>query len=312
LVFLRASGICKSNPIHLLARTSIIKEGDIFMDTFKLRTKVGVLVLSGLLALSVSCKKDAKPTGPKLEKPAAFPYELFDKVVKAYVDDQGRVNYTELKKSRADLDSFVNYVGQFGPTTASDLFPSKEAKQAYYINAYNALVMKNILDQYPPAPMNDKKTAQVKFFVSTKFIVDGKELNLNQLESDIVRPVFKDPRNHFALNCGALGCPQLPQEAFFPDRLNEQLDRETKKFVMESRNVRVDGDTVSFSDIPCSFYPEDFVEYEKANGGPSDKKQAVLSYFNRYRPDDQKLAGPYKDIKCIPYNWTPNDQALAK
>lgn len=283
-----------------------------------------LLVSLSLLAVPVGCKKNKG--GPVVElpkeKPAKFPYEIFDEVVKTYVNDKGRVDYKGLSGNRKNLDLFVAYVGKYGPETAPDLFPTKQDKMAYYINGYNALVLTNIINRYPPAPKNDGKVAQTNFFVTTKFIVDGKEISLYALENDIVRPVFKDPRVHFALNCAARGCPQLPQEAFVPERLDEQLDRETKKFVMEDRNVYVDAEGIlRLSDIPCNFYPKDFVEYEQANGGPTGdagnkdvQRAAVVSYYNRYRPEDKKLNAPssYKGIKCIPYDWTPNDQAIAE
>jgi Protein of unknown function, DUF547 len=275
-----------------------------------------VLLLGSLLALS-GCKKPMESTVslPK-EKPSKFPYELMDGVQKKYVNDQGRVDYNGLKADSKDLNLFIAYVGAYGPKSSPELFPTELDKQAYYINAYNAFVMSNVLSRHPINPPNIDKI-KLNFFVSTKFKMDGTAINLNNLETDIVRPVFKDPRNHFALNCGARGCPQLPQEAFTPERLNEQLDRETKKFVAEERNVKLDGTTVSVSDIVCNFYPEDFVEYEKSKGTKlsadkkESRKQAIVTYINRYRAEGQALPDPATlTMKCIPYNWTPNDQAL--
>jgi hypothetical protein len=281
------------------------------------RLALGSLLLLGSLLALGGCKKPMEGTValPK-EKPTKFPYEIMDGVQKKYVNDQGRVDYTGLKADHKDLDLFIAYVGAYGPKTSPELFPSNLDKQAYYINAYNAFVMSNVLSRYPINPPNIDKI-KLNFFVSTKFKMDGEAINLNNLETDIVRPVFKDPRNHFALNCGARGCPQLPQEAFTPERLNEQLDREAKKFVAEERNVKLEGNTVSVSDIVCNFYPDDFVDYEKSKGATlsSDKKesrkQAIVTYINRYRAEGQALPDAATlTMKCIPYNWTPNDQAL--
>jgi hypothetical protein len=270
-----------------------------------------------LLALvGAGCKK--KPFEAKVpkEKPAAFPYELMDNVVKAHVNELGRVDYQGLQKDRDSLESLLGYIATYGPESSPELFPTPQDKQAYYITAYNALVLLNVLSRYPIDPPNIDKI-KVNFFYQTTFKVDGKAINLVDLENKIVRPVFKDPRNHFALNCGARGCPALPQEGFVPSRLDEQLDREARKFVLETRNVRLDGKTLYVSDIVCNFYPEDFVEYETSKGTAlnSDKKiakrEAIVSYLNRYRPADQQLPSAADlTMKCIPYDWTPNDQAL--
>ena len=275
-----------------------------------------MLIIGSLLALGGCPKPAASTVSLPKEKPTTFPYEIMDGVQKKYVNDQGRVDYTGLKADKKDLDLFIAYVGAYGPKTSPDLFPTNLDKQAYYINAYNAFVMSNVLSRYPIDPPNIDKI-KINFFVSTKFKMDGDAINLNNLETDIVRPVFKDPRNHFALNCGARGCPQLPQEAFTPERLDEQLDREAKKFVSEERNVRLDGSTVYVSDIVCSFYPDDFVDYEKSKGTKlsddkkESRKQAIVTYINRYRAEGQALPDPATlTMKCIPYNWTPNDQAL--
>jgi hypothetical protein len=293
------------------------KEELIMQSRLQSRLAIGAAFFMGLLALG-GCKKPAIDSGVVLpkEKPTKFPYELMDGVQKKVVNDRGRVDYTALKADHKDLDTFVAYVGAYGPKTSPELFPTNTDKQAYYIDAYNAFVMSNVLSRYPIDPPNIDKI-KINFFVTTKFKMDGADINLNQLETDIVRPVFKDPRNHFALNCGARGCPQLPQEAFVPERLDEQLNREAKKFVSEERNVKLDGTTVYVSDIVCSFYPDDFVEYEKAKGTTisSDKKegrkQAIVTFINRYRAEGQALPDPATlTMKCIPYNWTPNDQAL--
>lgn len=265
--------------------------------------------LMGVLsALQAGCKME--PERPRAEcNVESFPFDALDRVLKKYVNDQGRVDYQGLAQDRDDLDLFLSCVARYGPEQTPEMFPSVKDKHAYYINAYNALVLSNVLSRYPVENIDKIK---INFFYETQFIVDGQTINLYDLENKIVRPVFKDPRSHFALNCGARGCPQLPREVFLGETLDEQLDRETKKFVLEERNARVEGNIVYISDIPCNFYPDDFIEYEKAQGqNPANKREAILSYFNRYRPADQQLPDPSSvKMKCIPYDWTSNDQAL--
>ena len=83
------------------------------------------------------------------------------------------------------------------------------------------LVWKNVLDRLPKLKSVDDE--KVSFFVFTKLLVGGKATNLKDLESDVIRPQFKDPRVHMALNCASAGCPELPAEAFTADKLDAQL-----------------------------------------------------------------------------------------
>jgi len=99
-----------------------------------------------------------------------------------------------------------------------------------------------------------------------------------------------------ALNCMSIGCPRLPREAFTPERLNEQLDREAKLFYNESRNVQVDdaNKVLRLSEI-LKFYTADFLA-----AAPS-----LAAYVNKYR--DSKVPEDYK-VEFIPYDWTINRQ----
>jgi hypothetical protein len=275
-------------------------------------------VLNSFEKQGEEAKANAKPIASTAtlpaEKPEKFPFEIWDRVVKAYVDGNGQVDYQGLQKNRGDLELYVAYVNKYSPETNPELFPTKQDKEAYYINAYNSAVFMNVLDKY--AKLQETKSVYkiVKpFFYESIFVFGGKKDNLYDLENKLIRPTFKDPRIHFALNCASESCPRLPAEAFTGELLDQQLDRETKKFVSEDRNVRVDGDTLMLSQI-FEFYTDDFVEYEKGNGGDASSKEAALvSYINRYRPADKKLpATAAKKVKFIQYDWTPNDQALKK
>lgn len=294
----------------------------------------GAVLLSGALAASAGgcVKQIVKNQGDKAvqeavpltsktklpaEKPAAFPFDIWDRVVKAYVNDKGKVDYQGLAKNRADLDLYVAYIEKYSPVTAPELFPTPAAQEAYYINAYNAFVFMNVLDKYEDVKTkkNIYKIIQ-PFFFKTVFVYGGTRNNLYNLENELIRPQFKDPRVHFALNCASESCPRLPNEAFTPERLEEQLEREAKEFCNDSRNVRLDGNTLYLSEI-FSFYggkdakpDSDFLVYEKAKGtNPPSRDAAIVMYINRYR--DQKLPDHSTlTIKYIPYDWTPNDQSF--
>ncbi len=245
-----------------------------------------------------------------------FPFEGWDKLARSLVDDQGRVDYTRLKKDPTELRVFTNALASAGPSNNPTFFPSPEHKMAYFINGYNGLAMLGVIARYPDIKDLDSILKQKDFFYDTDFKIDGKMTNLYDLENKVVRPMFKKHyvdagagakfgRVHFALNCASASCPQLPAEAFLPAQLEGQLERETRKFVMESRNVSVNDDKkrVRLSKI-FEWYAEDFTD----NSG---KPISQLAWINMYRPEDKQIDTSY-EIEFFDYDWTLNDQKLYK
>jgi hypothetical protein len=232
--------------------------------------------------------------------PAAFPFEDWDALLRKYVDDKGRVDYTALKGNAEDsrtLEKVFAAVAATGPKSHPDAFKSKNAQKAFYLDAYNICVWKNVLSRLGPKFTNVDKE-KVSFFFFTKFVVDGKEINLKDLEGDVVRPTFKDGRVHMALNCASGGCPMLPKYAFVPAKVDEQLSAEAKKFANEKRNVDWDkaANQVKLSHI-FDWYKDDF--------GKEPAK--VIDWINHYRAEGDRIA-PDAKIEYVDYDWTLNDR----
>jgi hypothetical protein len=270
-----------------------------------MRKWVALAVLSvGVFACSLACATVIKPDDALVKAAGpAFPYDTWNALLQRYVDGKGRVDYNALKNNAEDsakLDKVFAAVAATGPTRHPEQFKTPSARLAYYIDAYNVLVWKNVLGRLPKLTNVDKEKAS--FFYFTKFVVDGKEINLKDLEGDIVRPQFKDARVHMALNCASGGCPSLPQYAFTPDRLDEQLSAEARKFCNEPRNVAFDpaSKTLKLSHI-FDWYKEDF--------GKDPAK--VIDWINHYRAPDAKLPSDAK-IEYVDYDWTLNDVGLLK
>ncbi len=247
-----------------------------------------------------------------IEALQGFPHATFDDIVQQHVDGEGRADYTALAADTAKLESFTSTVASVGPNSLKSLFASGDDVLAYYINAYNSLAMLNVLSRYP----NLKTLADItsEFFYFTNVQVDGEETNLYDLENSIIRPYARTyytnngqgsklGRVHFGLNCASASCPKLPSEAFFPDKLEEQLERETRKFVLEERNVTVNktGKKVTLSRI-FDWYSDDFTD-------DKGKKINQLKWINKYRPEDQQLDTSFT-IAFHEYDWTLNDQKL--
>jgi hypothetical protein len=169
------------------------------------------------------------------------------------------------------------------------LFPRDDDRLAFWINAYNAATLDQVLRRWPIRSVHDHK---LSFFVVTRYRVDGRPLSLYAIENDIVRRQFADPRVHFALNCASIGCPRLPAEPFDGATLQAQLERETTRFLNEPRNVAVENGSLVLSEI-FSWYADDF---------PPD----AVAWVRARRPDLDPPEGAKATYR--PYDWALNDQ----
>ncbi|MGD8240938.1 MAG: DUF547 domain-containing protein, partial [Armatimonadota bacterium] len=185
-------------------------------------------------------------------------------------------------------------------------FDSEHKALAYWINAYNAWMLQAVTDAYPTASVKDI-SSDPDVFDTRGRICGGDDLSLNQIENEIVRREFLEPRAHFALNCASMGCPWLPREAFDPKRLDEQLDRETRRFFADPTHLTVDVETrtVGLTAI-LDWYQDDFLNWLREQKGIEDP--AVLDYARLYAPED--VAGSIGDdftVEYLDYDWRLND-----
>jgi hypothetical protein len=242
-----------------------------------------------------------------LRAASKFSYEDWNKVLAKFVDARGYVNYDALAKDRGDLDLFLAAIEKTSPRSSPELFPAKNDQLAYWLNAYNAQVFKGVLARGPEKESVWKGGifSGYSFFVGMDIVLGGEKLNLKKLEDKTVREGFKDPRVHAALNCASKGCPRLPQVAFDPEKLDEQLDEGMRGFVAEKRNVSIDdaAKTVTFSKI-LDWFSGDFAGYEKAHG---DADGTQIDYVNRYRGALPKIPKGYA-MKFFEYDKGVNRQ----
>ncbi len=247
-----------------------------------------------VLLLLVGCASVPRPTSIDIT-PGPPPYDSWGRVLQKFVDDQGRVNFAALANDRADLDRMVAYVYDIGPNNQATLFPTKQHVLAYHINAYNALAMHKVIASGIPETLAGVR--KIGFFALGKVQVGGEAISLYDYENKVIRPL-RDARIHFALNCMSVGCPRLPRDVFLPEKLEIQLDRETRLFFAEARNVSLDAakKTVMLSEI-LKFFTEDFLV----------SAPTLIDYVNRYR--DSKIPDDYK-VEFRDYDWTINRQPI--
>ena len=210
----------------------------------------------------------------------------YARVLQRFVNDQGEVDFAALQEDRFDLDRYVAFIA----STPAESFTNTDDRLAHYINSYNALSMYNVIDS--GIPHTHAGLNKLKFFVLKKFNVGGKSMSLYAYENDIIRKL-NEPRVHFALNCSAVSCPQLPRVAFKGDGLARQLETESLKFFARSENLKIDhASQQAFTNEILKFYSEDFV--------PSHAP-TLIDYMNRYAPG--KIPADYQ-LRFFEYDWT--------
>lgn len=169
--------------------------------------------------------------------PLRPPEEAWARVLKQFVDDQGRVRFAALAANPQDLALYVAWVSERDPAAWPDLFRTPAHLAAYHLNAYNALAIYNMIDFGAPESLSLVDRRQ--FFQNRKLFVGGRPLSLSEYREMIVRGA-NDSRVHFALNNLVASDPRLPREPFRGAALEQQLDREARRFFAEERNLRVD------------------------------------------------------------------------
>ncbi len=211
-------------------------------------------------------------------------YADLSSFLQKYVSSVGRVNYAGIKNDIGRLNSLIKSFESNYPKNEW----SKNQKLAYWINAYNLYTIKLIVDNYPVSSII-KITAKPwdKKFVE----LGGKTYSLNNIENDIIRKQFNEPRIHFALNCASKSCPVLYNKAFKASALSYQLTQQTKNFFTDkSKNDFSDPTNIKISKI-FEWYKADFT-----------KNGTVVDFINKYRTE--KLKSP--KIGYTEYSWELN------
>ena len=251
---------------------------------------MNLVPLMGLIFLTFCSPTVA--TNPYSTPPS---HDIFDDLLKKYVNDAGMVNYKGIQKERAKFNKYLNLLESNAPNSHW----TKNEKLAYWINAYNAYTIELVLNHYPVKSIKDIGSSVKIPFVSTgwdiKFIkIGSEEYNLNDLEHGIIRKRFDEPRIHFALVCAALSCPKLKNEAYDPARLDAQLTSAVKDFLANPiKNEIINQDKAELSKL-FSWYKGDFT-----------KKTSLIEFLNKYAPKkiNEKAKIIYKT-----YDWSLNEQ----
>jgi hypothetical protein len=239
--------------------------------------------------------------------------KAFDQLLDANVRD-GLVYYRALKLERAKLDGYVN---QLASTELDKL--SRDQQLAFWLNAYNALVLRTVIDHYPIQGRSGDYPAKSIRQISGAFErlphkVGGRTLTLDQIEQTVL-PGFKDPRVYLALGRGAMGSGRLRSEAFNPAELEKQLTEIAHECLSRTECVHIDrgANKMSVSSIFSWREKEFSAAYADSAPAPfasrSPIERAVLALLEPKLLTTEKevLEKNTFQLAYIPFDWSLND-----
>lgn len=273
-----------------------------------LKGSAGAALLVAASVASAPAQLRAQDPGP-VGTDALPSHEAFSAILSAVVE-RPRVDYAELVERKDALDGYIETLSGVDPTTLSSA--DRDDRLAFWINAYNACMLRLVAEHYPLTPDGGLFT-RIKNAVAGRpeesvwqiddvfgrehCPVAGEDRSQDEIEHEIIRPSFDEPRIHFAVNCAATSCPVIWPEAYVGERLDVQLDRAVRALVDDPRHFQVGESTVRMNKV-LDWYRDDF-------GGID----GLRAFFAPYLPEEQAriLTDPETEISFFEYDWTLND-----
>jgi hypothetical protein len=257
-----------------------------------------ILSIVALMLLAASAAASAAPAAASQEDL----YAPWARILNEYVDGEGLVDYAGLKQSgMADLEAFMASLASADPAG----FASDEERIAFWINAYNAVVIWQVVERYPLDSVRDVGAlwGLLGGFFKQKYPVAGTRMSADNIEHDTLRAKFDDERIHWALVCAAFGCPRLINEPYRAATLDATLAAQSFEFLRQPRGLQFEAasDTLYLSSY-FDWYADDFRAVA----------DTVLEYVTRYAPDEVAATiaerGGELTIRIMDYDWALNDQ----
>lgn len=270
----------------------------------------GVIACATLGSLA-SCSSDV-PTDFRKVDVKTMSHDAWEGLLQKYLDSSGRVEYAAWKANADDLkalDDYLNMIANASPDSHPQLFPTPRDAMAYWINTYNALVIRAVLEFWPIESVNDVKSGinfvrGQGFFSNRKYLVGGKRISLYDLENKKLR-TLNDPRIHFAINCASRSCPPIDRVAFRAADLDRRLDGRARAFINSDSNVRPDdGEKIVFVSRIFDWYEDDFV-------AALPKGSTIIDYLLLYAgpPLAERLRRAKAEgwkVRPLEYDWGVN------
>ena len=245
-------------------------------------------------------------TGPTISSAAAVPdTAAYARVLKQFVTGDAHVRYAELKADPHDLEGYLDSLASIDAAKV-EAQPEKE-QLAFWINAYNAITLKTIVDNYP---IQGRGLSALRYPTSSirqisdawtdrSWVVAGSEMSLDDIEHQTLRKLFREPRVHMALVCAAFGCPPLRAEPYTGARLDEQLDDQARRYLASPFGMKLEPERrrIAVSAI-FKWFAKDF-----------EKEDGVRSFLTRHAPAASRaaLADSKTKITFLDYDWSLNE-----
>lgn len=228
-------------------------------------------------------------------------FEPWDRLLRQYVDQQGRVDYLAWKTEQPQvLDDWLQSKQDLHLNSQANLME----ELALWINLYNAFTISTILELYPLKSILPKVLgipnwlAFLWFFQRRAYNIFGKRYSLAQIENQILRNKLKEPRIHFAIVCASVGCPLLRAGAYFPEQVTQQLDEDAHRFINNPQKVYYDVDSqILYCSKILKWYRQDFLQV-----APS-----IPEYIRSYLKTDLPLTSSTQ-ISYLDYDWSLNQR----
>lgn len=287
-----------------------------------------IRALIATLALSfgaLACGGPVQRFEPPGVAPQAISHDGYRALLAAYVTADGRVDYGRWQASDEDiaaLDAYLGNITAASPENRPALFAAPADRLSYWINLYNALVLREVIRRWPIGSVRQVKSGAVSylvpgkgFFAGLRFSVGDRSMSLDDIEHQILRGRFADARIHFAINCGSSSCPVLSRDAFDAAQLESQLEQASASFINAPANVAVDHDKrqVMLSKI-FEWYGDDFVAHARRTSGRSgepDARLSLIDFLLIYAHSDlasdlaRAQTGAY-ELRYREYDWSVN------
>lgn len=228
-------------------------------------------------------------------------HDAWDRLLAKYliVKDTGANLFRYSDVTSDDRVALQDYLSDLQSLRISDY--NKSVQFAYWVNFYNALTVNVILDHYPVASIRD-------IDISPGFLADGPwgkklasvegyALSLNDIEHRILRPIWRDPRIHYVVNCASIGCPDLQPRAFRAATLDVDLDAAARAYVNDPRGVTVEYEWISVSRI-YDWFIEDF------GGNEGHVREHLLKYA---APELEMALRRHRQLNDVHYDWELNE-----
>jgi hypothetical protein len=229
---------------------------------------------------------------------APFDHSALDRTLKTYVDARGLVDYNGIAKD-ATFKAYMTSLRSAEPETMS-----RDARLAFWINAYNAVVIDKVIRWKPKKSVRETLVpglwTSTRFFTSREHVIAGKKRSPDDIENEILRKQLGEPRIHFAIICASLSCPELPRFAYTEENVQAKLDEETRDYLNSERGTRIDeaGNTLYISKI-FDWFAGDF----------EAKSGSVLKFIKPYLdPPKQEFLQQDPKISYLSYDWGLNAQ----